>query len=226
MLFISSCTVTGPSGPAGADTVTSEFQYGVLPGSGYTAANDAGINTWYPNFSSGADDVSFVGVDTYIRRTLFKFDISTIVPSNVKVKKAYIVLYSNLSTTPSSTVTITGYRVLKNWVEGAEAWHTNPDTYTSWLYYNGAGNAWDNPGGDYAVVPATGSENISGYGQFTKFELDAALVQSWISAPETNYGLIFIEADEAGAAHWIQFVTKEETADPHKRPRLIVNYSI
>ncbi|HRU38429.1 MAG TPA: DNRLRE domain-containing protein [Candidatus Goldiibacteriota bacterium] len=219
-----SCTVPGPAGPAGADVYTLEFQQGSFPGAGYDGAADADINNEIPTYSSGGYEAFWVGFDGSKWRGVVKFDISAIVPSNVTVKSAYLTLHINEA---SVGVTLTAKALTRNWVEGDEDYGNNPDTYVSWNYYNGAGNAWTNPGSDFsandAITPVfIGASSVNGY---ISVKLDNSLVQTWITDPVTNYGVVLMDQSEAGGTHYIGVDTKE-ASDPGLRPKLTVNYSI
>jgi len=223
-VLLLSCTVPGPAGPAGADVYTLEFQQGSFPGAGYSGAADADINNSIPTYSSGGYEAFWVGFDGNIWRGVMKFDISSIVPANITVKSAYITLHINEATTG---VTLTARALTRAWVEGDEGYGATAGTYVSWNFFNGTGNAWTSPGGDFSAADAItplfiGESTINGY---VSVKLDTSLVQSWVANPSQNYGIVFKDQSESGSMHYIGVDTKE-SSDPGLRPKLTVNYSI
>lgn len=225
-LAVYSCTLKGPAGPSGANTVTAEFQYGVLPGEGYTQAYDADIDNTNPIYSSGGEATAYLGYSAGSgkQRTLLRFDVSSIAPSRVTVTSAYLVVYVNNA---AGTSNISVYSASRSWTEGTQVYGPmSAGLNTSWLNYNGTGFTWTAAGGDYNNTAISNAVAITALGQFYTFTLDAPAVKSWITSPAANYGIVLIDSVESGADHWAAIITKDDAVNTDKRPRLIVNYTL
>lgn len=85
------------------------------------------------------------------------------------------------------------------------------------------GTAWASPGGDF-VTTASASVNISSTGQiaFTSAQM-AQDVQSWLDAPETNFGWC-LRGPETGELVARRF-TSRNSGSTSQRPRLILQYT-
>ncbi len=210
----------GVTGPAGEDIVMAVFQQLTYPDSNYsgvkdTIITDANINYNYGNCgSSGAGAYpSYVGT-----RALIKFDISGIVPSNVIVTKAELILNLNQV---YGTNTYTAYSITKDWIEGTACGGPLAGTCT-WNNY-GTG-AWTNPGGDFNSTPVSNSLIIKGSApQTITFLLNASMVQSWISNPSTNFGILIKANNEAVENNSIFWNSKENMSTG---PMLKVYYKL
>lgn len=215
VLFAASCTV-GPAGPQGADGAVVMFQNGVYPSSSYAGCEDNGMISSDPAANYGASTIiGAVGVwsgsEKY--RYKIKFDVSYIVPSNVNVTEAYLELV------PWQTVgvnTITAYALTKNWVE----------MQANWNIYS-TGNSWAVPGGDYSAgaVSGTMSYGLGDLNKTCRIKLNNDTVKSWITNPSYNYGVILIASNETAGTAYFNPETSEN-ADPLKRPRLIIKYTL
>ncbi len=199
---------TGATGPSGADgSILIMFQQGIYPSLSYNGVKDTCIVKNLSNFNYGGCQNSGSGTfGTYIAtRALIKFDISDIAPSNVIVTKAELTF--NLNQIYGSN-TYTAYKLTRDWIEGnfCDAAST---TVCTWTVY-GAGN-WTTPGGDYDPSPVSNSIFVSGsLPQTITFSLNTAMVQSWISNPASNYGIIIIADNESVVNNSIFWDTKEK----------------
>ena len=202
---------TGATGPSGADGNTViMFQQGVYPNSTYTGVKDTGIIDNNPTYNFGGCSSSGAGAyPAYIStRSLIKFDVSSIIPSNVIVTKAELVLNINQI---YGTNTYTAYKMTHDWVEGTVCDATSVGTAT-WNNY-GSG-AWTNPGGDYDSTPVSNSLIVTGTPpQSITFTLNPAMVQAWISNPSTNYGILIKANNESTVNNSIAWNAKESPVD-------------
>lgn len=204
---------TGATGPSGADgNMVIMFQKGVYPSSGYTEVKDTGIINNTPTNNYGSCGSNGAGAyPAYIAtRSLIKFDVSSIIPSNVIVTKAELVLNLNQI---YGTNTYTAYKITNDWVEGTVCGSTSPGTAT-WNNY-GAGS-WTTPGGDFDSTPVSNSLIISDSApqQSITFSLNPAMVQQWISNPSTNYGVLIKADNETVINNSIFWNTKEAVNSP------------
>jgi hypothetical protein len=180
--------------------------------------------------SNGQGIYLFAGRTTndLLRRGLIAFDLTSI-PANATITAATFSMFSNRPRPNDATVDVSLSRALRAWGEGtsdagdpggigAQA-ETNDAT---WLHTFFNSNFWTTPGGDFATTPSAttpvlenGSYMWSGSGLL-------ADVQSWVSAPATNFGW-FILANEADSGTAQRFNTRENTIDA---PLLTVTYQV
>jgi len=225
VLVISSCSGKGNSGPSGADGgYVLTFQTGVQPYTSYAGTTDTRIaNGPYINSNFGATQNVITGSTSYPMkyRYLVRFDLSGVIPSTATVSKAYLTLYTGI--TIYGNFTLSAYRLTSSWDQGTALVYTDPADGATWNNKTTSA-AWGTPGGDFnasavsdAVTPAAGFEQ-----PFT-LELDASMVQSWLSSPANNYGVILIGSQESAAVdNYTTVYTAEFPTDPLKRPKLTV----
>ncbi len=214
--------VKGTAGPSGEDgSILFLFQQNNYPASSYTGVKDAGIhNNIDKNFGACPYTASGAFNNWIASRGLIKFDISCIVPSNVVVTKAELILQLNQL---FGSNTFTAYKLTKDWVEGNLCDEDSTTTCT-WTRY-GAGN-WTNPGSDYDPAPVSNSVFVSGtLPQNITFALNTDMVESWISDPSTNYGIIIIAENESNTNNGIIWYSKDN-ATRALRPLLKVYYKL
>ncbi|GEM_PF-829002 len=199
---------TGPTGASGSDgSILVMFQDSIYPSSSYNGVKDTTITNVNSDYNYGACWNNGSGsFPAYIAtRALIKFDISDIVPSNVIVTKAELVF--NLNQIYGSN-TYTAYKLTRDWVEGNFCGDSST-TVCTWTNY-GAGS-WTTPGGDYDPTPVSNSLTVSGsLPQTITFNLNTAMVQSWISDPKNNYGIIIIAENESVINNSIFWYTRED----------------
>jgi len=215
----------GADGIAGADTVTVEFQNGVFPSDAYSGCEDATIEDDYPTYNMGECDYLFTGTYTATKcRHVIKFDLSYIIPDNVQVTGAYLTYTKEDS---YGTNTFTAYALTRDWTEGTGACFDSgtPDVNVSWNYYDGSGNSWTTAGGDYNLSAVSNSVFIDGSETTVTFQLNASMVQSWISDPSLNNGVIIIADNENTGTNWLRVYSSEETTGNTLRPKLTINYT-
>jgi hypothetical protein len=167
--------------------------------------------TWY----AGSWDTTgvYIGRD----RTLMQFDLSGI-PAGSLISSATLVLYADtdFGSNPSSNP-LEVYRATKTWAENA----------SSWYYWNGVGNSWDNPGGD--AVGTNGVQFAAPYSVNTGNPSSAApmtwdiknLVNDWVNNGVTNQGLMIRQGGlaDGGLCFW-----SREQVFAGLRPTLVVLY--
>jgi hypothetical protein len=118
----------------------------------------------------------------YERRGLLKYDLSSLPVGSgqtIVIVSAELHLQYIGGTLPSTAdeVTISAYRLNQSWSEGGVTWNNQPSRQ----------------GGSVGSVLVKGA-------QFNCYlPLDASVVQGWIDAPATNYGLVLVGSGGNGS---------------------------
>ncbi|MFT5812724.1 MAG: hypothetical protein ACI9VT_000461 [Psychroserpens sp.] len=133
------------------------------------------------------------------RRVLIKADLSE-APKNRDLIKATLNVFV-LSVSYSSYPKLLAFKVTKPWVEGTQIWSAWPDGVT-WLENDyldnddSPENNWGTPGGDLDLITdygygANGLIKRAPVVEGKWLSLDITdVVQSWLTTPETNHGLL------------------------------------
>jgi hypothetical protein len=130
-----------------------------------------------------------------VRRSLLRFDLSTIAPGSV-IEGVELKLFETKS---RENYDVSLHRVLQAWGEGTSNGGSAgaPGTATAgdatWLNAVLPGIAWNTPGGDFESV-ASATTNVGFEGAFYAWSSAqmVADVQSWVDAPSSNHGWILI----------------------------------
>jgi hypothetical protein len=129
---------------------------------------------------SGSDHLRVGYNGTNLRRSLVKFDLSS-VPSNATVTDGDLALY--LDATRTTTGNAADYSVKKvithDWSGSAPTWNK----------YDGVHN-WTTAGGDFPTTTYD-TMNLTGATSGYKHFHPTSLVQSWVSGSASNYGALF-----------------------------------
>jgi hypothetical protein len=200
----------GPTGPAGSTVYTMSFRDSLYPSAGYSGATGTGFGTANMDLSYPANNLfwtGFNGASNY--RLVMNFDMSPVIPHNVKVSQAY--LYMNAVEILGSN-TFTAYAL------------TKPAAMTSatWNNYDGVTD-WTTPGGDFTAAKSS-PVFISSTGIFV-FILDTDMVEDWISNTPNNYGIIINASNETTGSNAIRFATSLN-ATVSLRPMITINYTL
>jgi hypothetical protein len=190
----SSNSTAGPAGASGSNgAVTVTLQNNAV----YSGTADVSISAAYPyqNFPNYAGNwVGIYGSGNYYR-SLYRFDLSTVIPSNVTIVSAYLTLYpANCGATCiSGTTTITAYAL---YGAARDAWTV---TGASWVSST-ASTLWavSSGGGDFSPTPMSDTIVLSDSSTPASviFTLSASVVQGWLSDPSTNNGFILKASNE------------------------------
>jgi hypothetical protein len=224
-LFITICTVLylliSCSNTFEYETVfVDKFQEGVFPTVNYDSTRDSAINSNAQNNDYGASTLIMLGtfsVEAY--RYLIGFDISSIFPHNVTVKKACLALYVSAMTVPYVTITA---HALTNYFAECTGTESATGDGAAWLERAG-GTSWDADGADFSSTALGSPVTVSSTGWFN-YELPSDFVESWISDNNSNLGIILKQQTEGGDPHYLQILTNE-TGSTEQRPKLTVYYS-
>lgn len=216
MLVFSGCKngSAGPAGPTGSSGgYVMQFQNGLFPAASYAGGGAVGLDAAAPNGNYFYSEPFAVGsFSGDISRFLIKFDLTSVIPANVKVTKAYL------------TVNITGtvgangyglYPLTRDFLPGSATWSTS----------NGV-LAWTTLGGDF--LPTAVSEDFyiqTGSTGMLTYTLDPSLVQGWLADSTTNYGVILKAALE-NIGNNNMTINTNQCATFSQRPMLTVYYTL
>ena len=214
VLFLASCKGAagnnGPTGSSGLSVMT--FQDGVSPSNAYAGTTDtdlisgADASTNYGTLTiATAGSQSSGGGNFMLFRPLYRFDISTVVPSNITIQKAYL----TITLTSYIAKTYNVYALTKVWTETQATWNVSA-----------TGINCTTTGGYYTTLEdseASTSTTIT-------FSLNPSLVQSWITTPSTNYGLLLKDTDETAGT--FANINTRESSTAASRPKLTIYYSL
>jgi hypothetical protein len=227
VLFLASCAgPKGATGPAGASGTMFkiDFQYGVQPSAAYTgpgtSAEDTMIDDYFYNANyGGCNELSCGFSGIYAGRSLLRFNLSQVSPSNVKVDHAYLSLKV---TSMYGAVTVTAYALTSDWSEGTESCGGAAGPGATWNTFSSAGGDF-NPSAAVSNSIARVNTAPDAADQVI-FSLDTAMVENWIKHPTENRGIIIKNVNEA-VNSYINFASKDY-AQPDSRPMLTVYYEL
>jgi hypothetical protein len=190
------------------DLMIMMFKDGFYPSTVYSQTSDTFIDSGNAGSNFGGNfDINTGCYSGVTRRALIKFDITDIVPVNVTVEKAYLTLTPNgsIGTMPS----FQAYRINKSWAETAVTWSLI------------AGNHETGACSNSVSYSAAADNKLT-------FEIDSAMVQSWLTNPATNYGVMILASNEtSGPDGYVGFVNRQQAAGyEYLRPKLTIYYRL
>jgi hypothetical protein len=171
-------------------------------------------NTLYENesgsLSNGKGDYLFAGQtgQSATRRALLAFDVAGNIPADATIISATLMLHMSKSVAVATDVTV--HTLQQDWGEGAS-------------------NAEDEEGSGAAAAAndatwPTATTAVAGVGAYSwQSAALTANVQSWLSAPETNFGWILL-GNESAASTAKRFDSRENPT-VENRPVLTITYS-
>ncbi len=211
-------TATPVNTPTVGPTTVIKFKQGVFPSAAYAGTSDTRVvNGAYVTDNFGSCANLEVGFDSGLaERVLLKFDTSAI-PMTMTVQTATLTL--NCFGT-NGILGLAAYRVTKLWIEGSGLCGGLADVNSSWNYSDGPANPWTTPGVDFDASSKSQVTNVLATGAYS-ISLNPAMVQTWVSNPGQNYGMLIKAEDETTnyAANYDQTVSAGATA-----PLLTVSY--
>jgi hypothetical protein len=201
-VLLISCTgkqgATGPAGPQKAGVYYEAcFQQGVLPIT-YSGQVEAEID-WSDFYVYYTTNIYPIGIGTTIsaspRRSIIKFDMSSLPNSKIMVDKAQLIVNTNNSSVADGVKNVFIYKVTSQWIVNRAGW-----------YYSGLfllpseteSTYWTKSGGDFdsTTITANGAGVDLPPNSKITIDLDPATVLYWMENPSKNYGMIFVAADE------------------------------
>ena len=179
MIFANCSSNNSPATPN--DIMIKEFQTGISPNPLYNGVSMTYIDEAYPDTTYETSTSGGVGVYlTKKRRTLVLFDLTTLIPKNVTVVKAYLTFFYATSGTFAN---FKAYKVTSYFSPFA-TWNQSDYSYTDWT----------TAGGDYATTAVSDDGIYQLYNNYVTISLDTAMVSGWLKDAATNKGLL-IKAD-------------------------------
>lgn len=190
-----------------------QFQYKNYPGGSYIGVTDTGMdslnsNVNYSDFTTFSIGYSSTGSEK--DRYIIRYDLSSVIPDNVKVTAAYFTINVD-ALNGSNSYSI--YPLTASFTQTTATWNDRA-----------ASTPWTTPGGDYSAAPKSNAVTISALGKFT-FTLDTAMVQGWISDPAGNYGMMIMAANESSGDN-LANLDYDANATASDRPLLTIYYTL
>ena len=192
--------------------LTVSFQDGVSPEPAYAGTRDTSITALSPSENLGAAGTLGADGDDQGKdiSALLRWDVSAIPPGSR-------VLAAEITLTVTGTTGTDAYKLLemrRPWSESEATWKTAS-----------AGHPWQSPGargGADRGAAVLGWVSAPGKGErsFRLNEAGVAVVQSWVSVPAANFGLIIAETSRRNGLDF----SSREVPHPSRRPRLTVTY--
>ncbi len=159
----------------GGGTVVS---FGMRSGATYQVGNDTYVNEEAPTVTYGAAPTVFASAITAARQTaLLYFDVSALAPGTT-ITGAELDLRTNADAFQYGEVT--AYALLEGWVDAEATWNERS-----------TGVAWTTPGAGAGSRSSALLAQFAAPDSLTDYQvpLPAALVQGWVDAVGSNFGL-------------------------------------
>jgi len=180
--------------------------------SGYDGATDTWLNKIFSTTNYGP------GADLHLRGqgqavSLLRFDLSDI-PSDAVVTEASLDVRTNWFREGSSPMQVQIYKMRRSWVENEATWKV-ASAGNGWQTWGAAGSA------DREQSPAAA---FTLYAINTTYLVDlTGLVQSWVSNPGENFGMLF-QPLLSGPGQEFRFWSSDYDGTISHRPRLCVDF--
>jgi hypothetical protein len=181
--------------------------------------------------SNGSGEYFFSGKNSQnlSRRAVLAFEIAGNVPNGSIVTQVSLTLY--LSRTSSGDETISLYRVLSDWGEGASNAPGNEGSGTNaqpgdatWVHTFFDTSFWSTLGGDF--LTSSSASTVVGDTAFYTWSSPqmANDVQSWLENPSSNFGWILLGNENVGST--AKRFNSRENSNSARRPFLTLNYML
>ena len=194
---------------------TSEDQFEVSNGSGsYTFSGRTGLDAGYK-----------------LRRSLLKFDLTSVIPADAIIVFAEISIYQSKAAPGSPPVSMAMHRVLQSWgeagsdafgAEGQGIWAEAGDA--TWHHRIYPDELWSTAGGSFAAT-ASAATTVGQQLQSYTWTCTSALLDDlngWLITPSNNFGWIMVGGEGGGfSAHRF---SSRENSNTDQRPKLTLIY--
>lgn len=176
--------------------------------------------------ANGSGDYLFAGYGNAPKRTLLRFDLTSI-PPGTAVESVDLTLEMSRTISPDFQFAL--HRVTTAWSEGPSdalgqegAGIVSESGDATWLHTDFPATPWMNPGGDFAPAPSAVVEvDTLGFYTWGPTPEMIADVQAWIDDPSANHGWILV-GPEVPMSFSAKRFNSRENADVGSRPRLQV----
>lgn len=183
-----------------------------------TASYDAHIDDGTPTTNYNTSTTDLVGHatgDSRKRRTLIKFDLSSI-PADATINGGTLALTFQADFAGAAG-TICAYRQLKNWVPAQTTWNIIA-TGTNWTTAGGF-DAADCEQTESGSATFTATETMN---TVKNIPISAGKLQDWVSGSVSNYGFLLKNSSESNNLY--QYHSLEATTASY-RPTLTIDYT-
>lgn len=192
------------------------FQNGVWPEPSYAGVSDTYIDGHRVDANIGQGYELRVYYDGR-QKILLRFDVAHYIPSNAVVTGARLELYAYYRGIGGISTLIGVHEVLRPWTEDGATWNDAAP-----------GEPWQLAGckgvDDRASDPAAVARfHYTQQWQVWEGQELTELVQRWVSAPTTNYG-VALAALPGSLRQWWTLYSSQSMRDPAQRPRLSVSF--
>ena len=200
--------------PTQASSKTISFQRGVSPSTSYNGVTDTMLSQDRPTTSYGTTNTLTVDGDSpngtgRDLSALLRWDISSIPPGSV-IESATI----TLTVSGSSTQPYNLYPLMRSWSESAATWN-RATTSVNWQA-PGATGAQDRG----STVIGSITANRTGAYTITLNSAGIELVQGWVNAPTSNYGMILVNTASSDGLDF----RSSNYSTASARPKLVITY--
>ena len=182
---------------------------------------------------SNAQGSLFVGVTNQflIRRAVVQFNFDGLSVDISKVDSVKLRLSPAMFSPGSTDMTMHIHALGKEWGEGSSlapapggngAVSTIDDA--TWIHAKYPDDHWATPGGDFNATRLS-DFNVRIVDQVVMSRHTEAFIdmmESWILNPETNFGIIVKNEDEATPQQAVRFASRETATSPASRPALVI----
>lgn len=176
--------------------------------------------------ANGSGDYLFAGYGNAPKRTLLRFDLTSI-PPGTPVESVELTLEMSRTISPDFQFAL--HRVTTSWSEGPSdalgqegAGIVSEPGDATWLHTDFPTTTWANPGGDFAAAPSAAVE-VDTLGSYTWGPTPEMLadVQGWVDDPSSNDGWILVGPEVPMTFSAKRFNSRQHP-DVGSRPRLQV----
>jgi hypothetical protein len=182
------------------------------------------------SLSNGSGDYLFVGSTStnHARRAVIAFDNLSSIPAGSIVDSVRLHLQLSREASPSTTLSV--WRLVSDWGEGASdaageegGGASAMEGDATWIHAFFDSQTWLSPGGDFMEI-ASAQLQVDAIGNYTVESTEALVndVQDWLDDPEVNFGWILTANESSTSAK--RFNSREKL-DAAMGPVLEVTYT-
>ncbi len=201
---------------------------------GYSGTEDTTLFQDYTANSAGGFPYLFAGKTRFnaARRSLLKFDLQNVVPSNATITSVTLQIYLEFDNSGNTLNNL--HRATRAWNEGS-----NPlvDSQTvgqgapaqtgdsTWSHESYSAVVWNAPGGEFA--PGISAAAIAGEaGTFVRFSGVGLIndIQAFVDNPATNHGWALLGNESATQTAKRYYSSEADSSVSGLRPQLAIEY--